>query len=280
MELFSFYPGSCLWVASALNFTLSFSEKNRHTAKLTLCAGFWASFSRLLILVHDLPLKLTFLSLPRQNAQRSLYNMIKQMLVSIESSLGLGYLAPAPWLGVPLWWEEAAMFCTPKCNTQQTGRTTTLHLYLKPNKVTQNAVASEIWWGQERCPLEEKSHYTYLGWIWNCCSHSLFWTASSKTAMQHSSDPKKQWMPKEMNIQKCHGFWHLQHPGQYKHSYCAQLKPMNLGITHSQWESPTLSGNQLTGTIHWGIWSQPPQWGERTRNQPILAWQILSSLWA
>lgn len=145
MELFSFYPGSCLWVASALNFTLSFSEKNRHTAKLTLCAGFWASFSRLLILVHDLPLKLTFLSLPRQNAQRSLYNMIKQMLVSIESSLGLGYLAPAPWLGVPLWWEEAAMFCTPKCNTQQTGRTTTLHLYLKPNKVTQNAVASEIW---------------------------------------------------------------------------------------------------------------------------------------
>lgn len=34
-------------------------------------------------------------------------------------------------------------------------------------------------------------------------------------------------------------------PGQYRHSHCVQLKPMNLGITRSQW-----------GQAHW---NQPPR---------------------
>lgn len=35
-------------------------------------------------------------------------------------------------------------------------------------------------------------------------------------------------------------FQHQQRPGQYRHSHCVQPKPMNLGMTRSQW-----------GQAHW-----------------------------
>lgn len=65
--------------------------------------------------------------------------------------------------------------------------------------------------------------------------------------MWHTSAPKPQRRSKE--TEECWevspSFQHQQRPGQYRHSHCVQLKPMNLGITCSQW-----------GQAHW---NHPPR---------------------